>query len=119
MKKTILSLSIVAILSLNVQASVTSDRIGDVLLRVASTAVTIYSPVLGMALTSAGMITILSAADESIKKEVQQAVNNDAQQFYLNGVISPALKLTVESLKSDDSSLTDSEAIDLLVEAVN
>jgi hypothetical protein len=52
------------------------------------------------------------------KEAVAQAALNDVQDFYQNGRLSVALGNTINSLQDLDPSLSDEEAVDLVVEAV-
>jgi hypothetical protein len=52
------------------------------------------------------------------KEAVAQAALNDVQDFYQNGRLSVALENTINSLQDLDPSLSDEEAVDLVVEAV-
>lgn len=123
MKKTILTLAMVAVLSTNAFAR---QQPGEMSLNVSGTvswvALSAFAPVAAGALlvsVTTGGATLWSVADETVRKQVQELVNNDAQQYYNNGTISPALENSINHLKSLDKTLTDGDAVDMLVEAVN
>ncbi|MGZ3787580.1 MAG: hypothetical protein ACXVLQ_03615 [Bacteriovorax sp.] len=110
----------------NVEASVGEDA-GMVSMYVLGTAswvaLTVYSPVVaGGALggLSVSMATVATSVLPNLRKEaVKNALNADAQEFYLTGNVSAALAKSVSLLKEKTTNLSDAEAIDLLVESVN
>lgn len=121
MKKLILSLALTSVLSTNAFADL--NQIGISLLGGASwIAISAFSPVAAgvmLGTTSGGASTALTLANETVRKQVQERVNNDAQGFYNDGSISPALGNSINQLKDLENTLTDAEAVDILVEAVN
>lgn len=121
MKKLILSIALTSALSTNAFADL--NQVGISLIGGASwVALSAFAPVAAgvmLGSTLGGLSTVLTVADETVRKQVQELVNNDAQGFYIDGSISPALGNSINQLKDLDNTLTDAEAVDLLVEAVN
>lgn len=121
MKKLILSIALTSALSTNAFADL--NQVGISLIGGASwIALSAFAPVAAgvmLGSTLGGLSTVLTAANETVRKQVQELVNNDAQGFYIDGSISPALGSGINQLKDLDNTLTDAEAVDLLVEAVN
>lgn len=121
MKKLILSMALTSVLSTNAFADL--NQVSISLVGGASwVAITAFSPVAAgvmLGSTLGGLSTMLTFADETVRKQVQELVNNDAQGFYNDGSITPALGNGINQLKDLDNTLTDAEAVDLLVEAVN
>lgn len=121
MKKTILALLVTTVLSTNAFA----NKYETSLIASESTvvvALSVFAPAVAGGLfisVTTGGLTLWSVADETVRKQVQEIVNNDAQQFYNDGSITPALSNSINQLKNLDNSLTESDAVDMLVEAVN
>lgn len=85
-------------------------------------AITVYSPAAGAVIagvSSSGFSTLMASADETVRKQVQEVVNNDAQQFYQNGTVTLSLRRAINELQKVDETLTDGDAVDAIVEAVN
>lgn len=69
----------------------------------------------GVAVSSllAGTATVLHS-----KEAVAKAALNDAQDFYLTGELSVALENSINSIQELDSSISDSEAVDMIVASI-
>lgn len=122
MKKLILSLALVSVMSTNAFASKGSEASLIASQSTVVIALSVFAPAVAGGLfisVSTGASTLWSVADETVRKQVQEIVNNDAQGFYNDGSITPALGNSINQLKNLDNTLTDTEAVDLLVEAVN
>lgn len=52
------------------------------------------------------------------KEAVAKAALNDAQEFYLTGNLSVALENSIRSIQDLDDSISDEEAVDMIVEAI-
>ncbi len=65
------------------------------------------------------ILSLVETADEAMRKQVQEVVNNDAQQFYQNGTVTLSLRSAISELQKVDETLTDGDAVDAIVEAVN
>ncbi len=64
-------------------------------------------------------VTVLGAMDAQMKKQVQALVNKDAQEFYASGSLTAALTNAVNILKRNAPELSETEAVDLIVTAIN
>ncbi|MGZ3787579.1 MAG: hypothetical protein ACXVLQ_03610 [Bacteriovorax sp.] len=84
---------------------------------------TVYFPVIGGAIGGASLLAVGSVASFQLsynaKVAMKNALNSDAQEFYLTGNVSEALAQSVDLLQAKAPNLSDAEAIDLLVESVN
>lgn len=85
----------------------------------------IYAPALSLgALQVLGVVGVLGTSitltlNDKAAKEIRTLVNNDAQDFYANGRLSVELAKSIEILKEENADLSDVEAVDQIVVAVN
>lgn len=122
MKKTILTLAMTTLLSTSAFASKGYEASLYTSQSVVAIALTAFAPAVagGLLVTvTTGGTTLWKTADETVRKQVQQIVNNDAQQFYNDGSISPALANSMKVLQEENELLTDADAVDIMVEAVS
>lgn len=87
-------------------------------------ALSVYAPnvAAGLLGTTAVGYTSMSlglSAMANQKETIKNAVNSDVQDFYTTGHVSAALEQTISLLKKNNTELSDSEALDLLVRAIN
>ncbi|GEM_PF-816564 len=74
------------------------------------------------ATTGPGVATVVGASlavsvtqkDIQARKQIAKLLINDVQEFYQSGSMSLNLQASVKGLKAEDTSLSDSEALDLL-----
>jgi len=122
MKKSILIMATVSLLSTSAFSRDMNQVSVQVFGTVSWAALSVFAPAAAGALLvsiSSAVGFISTTADETLRKQVQEIVNNDAQHFYNDGSISPALESSIKILKESDAFLSDADAVDALVEAVN
>lgn len=71
----------------------------------------------GVSVVLAGAATLIHTA--AGKEAVAKAAMNDAQDYYLNGSLSLALNNTVKEIQAMDESISEEEAVDMVVASVN
>lgn len=69
------------------------------------------------ALFTTASISILTADNKEVA--IINAVNADAQNFYQTGRLSIAFKQAIDLLKAENCNLSDTEAVDLIVQLFN
>lgn len=74
---------------------------------------TLYTSALGIATTEATSLAIFSKDQRTEALKIQ----NDAQNYYQSGIASLYLQSKIQVARDLDSSLSDDESVDLLIEA--
>jgi ABC-type transporter MlaC component len=59
----------------------------------------------------------VSTLASQLKKQEAQKIERDAQDYILNGSLSPYLEGKIAAVKTLDASLSDNESVDVLLEA--
>lgn len=106
--KKIFTLALASLLSVN---SYAIDQVTNGLAY--TLAYTIWSSAMGVASTKVSAEATLS----KYKKEEALKIENDAQNYYMSGIASAFLEEKIKLAQEIEPSLSESEAVDVLVEA--
>ena len=124
MKKNILTaLMLTTLASTTFAMDTNSDAEAEMLSLLTSTGLvptitSTYSPTLGFLMVSATVGTVIQL-DKIKTKQVQVAVNADIEEYHATGNLSVALKQIVEQICTENTLLSETDAVDLIENEVN
>jgi hypothetical protein len=117
----------VSMMSLNAFATSNGDIATTSLSSTGLIVLSVYAPEVAAGLVgttafvSLGELSLMTSVSKALEsnQKIKNAINSDAQHFYQNGKMSLALKQSVDQLKKMDRTMSDSEAVDAIVDSVN
>ena len=98
------------------EISANFEDMGDMVLMLGMTT---YKPV-EISRAIALNLSLLSSTEQTIedKEAVRRAINNDVQEFYVNGNLTSTLSQLIKAVK-ENTNLSETESLDLIVNTVN